>query len=214
MLQIPLWRSYFAGCILLGIAPCTAMVLVWGYLSRGNDGLTLVMVAINSLTMLVLYGVLGGFLRNGFLHTAIREKGGAYGGGASQDSTIAAFRFFSYRDPRLADTLADFDRALAWLATERHEPQRVEEAILGVIGGIDKPGSPAGEAKQTFHAELHGRDRTRRERFRNRVLQVGLADLQRVAATYLRPERASTAVITAPDRAEQLAALNLNPISL
>ena len=62
MLQIPLWRSYFAGCILLGIAPCTAMVLVWGYLSRGNDGLTLVMVAINSLTMLVLYGVLGGFL--------------------------------------------------------------------------------------------------------------------------------------------------------
>ncbi len=62
MLQIPLWRSYFAGCILLGIAPCTAMVLVWGYLCRGNDGLTLVMVAINSLTMLVLYGVLGGFL--------------------------------------------------------------------------------------------------------------------------------------------------------
>jgi ACR3 family arsenite transporter len=62
MLQIPLWRSYFAGCILLGIAPCTAMVLVWGYLSRGNDALTLVMVAINSLTMLVLYGLLGGFL--------------------------------------------------------------------------------------------------------------------------------------------------------
>ena len=62
MLQVPLWRSYLAGCILLGIAPCTAMVLVWGYLSRGNDSLTLVMVAINSLTMLVLYGVLGGFL--------------------------------------------------------------------------------------------------------------------------------------------------------
>ena len=62
MLEIPLWRSYLAGCILLGIAPCTAMVLVWGYLAKGNDGLTLVMVAINSLTMLVLYGVLGGFL--------------------------------------------------------------------------------------------------------------------------------------------------------
>ena len=62
MLQVPLWRSYFAGTILLGIAPCTAMVLVWGYLSRGNDGLTLVMVAINSLTMLFLYGPLGGFL--------------------------------------------------------------------------------------------------------------------------------------------------------
>lgn len=62
MLQVPLWRSYFAGCILLGIAPCTAMVLVWGYLARSNDGLTLIMVAINSLSMLLLYGVLGGFL--------------------------------------------------------------------------------------------------------------------------------------------------------
>ncbi|MBF0224107.1 MAG: ACR3 family arsenite efflux transporter [Desulfobacterales bacterium] len=62
MMEIPLWRSYLAGCILLGIAPCTAMVLVWSYLARGNDGLTLVMVAINSLTMLVLYGFLGGFL--------------------------------------------------------------------------------------------------------------------------------------------------------
>jgi len=37
-------------------------VLVWSFLARGNDGHTLVMVAINSLTMLVLYGVLGGFL--------------------------------------------------------------------------------------------------------------------------------------------------------
>ena len=61
-LEVPLWRSYLAGCILLGIAPCTAMVLVWGFLARGNDGHTLVMVAINSLVMLVLFGVLGGLL--------------------------------------------------------------------------------------------------------------------------------------------------------
>ena len=62
MLAVPLWRSYLAGCILLGVAPCTAMVLVWGYLAKGNAGHTLVMVAINSLVMLVLYGVIGGFL--------------------------------------------------------------------------------------------------------------------------------------------------------
>jgi len=62
MLAVPLWRSYLAGCILLGIAPCTAMVLVWGYLAKGNDGHTLIMVAINSLAMLFLYGPLGGFL--------------------------------------------------------------------------------------------------------------------------------------------------------
>jgi arsenite transporter len=62
MLQVPLWRSYLAGCILLGIAPCTAMVLVWGHLAKGNAGHTLVMVAVNSLLMLGLYGVLGGWL--------------------------------------------------------------------------------------------------------------------------------------------------------
>ena len=60
--EVELWRSYVSGTILLGIAPCTAMVLMWSYLSKGNDGLTLVMVAINSLTMLVLYAPLGGFL--------------------------------------------------------------------------------------------------------------------------------------------------------
>jgi len=60
--EVELWRSYISGAILLGIAPCTAMVLMWGYLARGNDGLTLVMVAINSLAMLVLYAPLGGFL--------------------------------------------------------------------------------------------------------------------------------------------------------
>ncbi len=60
--DVELWRSYISGAILLGIAPCTAMVLMWGYLARGNQGLTLVMVAINSLTMLVLYGLLGGWL--------------------------------------------------------------------------------------------------------------------------------------------------------
>jgi len=57
-----LYRSYISGCILLGIAPCTAMVLVWSYLARGNDGHTLVMVAINSLSMLFLYAPLGGWL--------------------------------------------------------------------------------------------------------------------------------------------------------
>lgn len=62
MLAVPLWRSYLAGAVLLGIAPCTAMVLVWGYLAKGNDVHTLVMVAINSLTMLLLYGPLGGLL--------------------------------------------------------------------------------------------------------------------------------------------------------
>jgi Zn-dependent M16 (insulinase) family peptidase len=140
--------------------------------------------------------VLGGVLRNGFLHRAIREQGGAYGGGASQDSGMAAFRFYSYRDPRLAETLQDFDAAVTWMLDTAHEYRALEEAILGVIGSMDKPGSPAGEAKQHFHNRLFGRTHDQRELFRQHILAVSLDDLRRVTETYLQPELASTAVVT------------------
>ena len=60
--EVTLANSYIAGAILLGIAPCTAMVLMWGYLSYSNQGHTLVMVAVNSLAMLFLYAPLGKWL--------------------------------------------------------------------------------------------------------------------------------------------------------
>ncbi len=140
--------------------------------------------------------VLAGFLRNGFLHSTIREQGGAYGGGAGYDGDNGTFRFYSYRDPRLQETLADFDRSLDWLQAHSHDPRQVEEAILGVISAIDKPGSPSGEAKKSFFNQLHGRTDERRRQFRERVLAVTLADLQRVGAAYLDSKQASTAVIT------------------
>ncbi|MBE9200705.1 MULTISPECIES: ACR3 family arsenite efflux transporter [unclassified Nodularia (in: cyanobacteria)] len=60
--EVEIANSYIAGTILLGIAPCTAMVLMWGYLSYANQGHTLVMVAVNSLLMLFLYAPLGRWL--------------------------------------------------------------------------------------------------------------------------------------------------------
>lgn len=140
--------------------------------------------------------VLGGVLRNGFLHTTIREQGGAYGGGASQDSSIAGFRFYSYRDPRLGETLDDFDQSIAWLLEKDHEWRVVEEAILGVISSLDKPSSPAGTAKIHFHNNLFGRTPEYQSAFRDAVLAVTQADLKRVAEKYLRPEQASIGVIT------------------
>ena len=145
--------------------------------------------------------VLGGVLRNGYLHRAIREQGGAYGGGASQDNQTGAFRFYSYRDPRISGTLTEFDNSIDWVQEQNLGYEKVEEAILGVVGGLDKPGSPAGEAIQAFHAELNGRGKACTEQFRNRVLAVTEADLKRVASTYLREEAAQTAVITNTDLA-------------
>ena len=48
-------KEYLAGAILLGAAPCTAMVFVWSHLTKGNPGYTLVQVAINDLVILVAY---------------------------------------------------------------------------------------------------------------------------------------------------------------
>lgn len=151
--------------------------------------------------------ILGGFLRNGFLHRAIREQGGAYGGGASQDSGIGAFRFYSYRDPRLEETLNDFDASIDWLLNTSHNYQPLEEAILGVVSSLDKPSSPAGEAKQHFHNRLFGRTHAQREQFRQMILAVTLEDLKRVTQTYLKPELASTAVITGSNQIEATAEL-------
>ncbi len=153
--------------------------------------------------------VLGGFMRNGFLHTAIREKGGAYGGGAGFDAESGSFRFFSYRDPRLGETLDDFDRAVDWVVDNTHEDRTVEEAIFGVIASIDKPGSPAGEAKKAFMDTLHGRTPDDLREIRARVLDVTQDDLKRVAETYLKPETASVGVLAGPSREEDLKALDL-----
>ena len=140
--------------------------------------------------------VLGGYLRNGFLHRAIREQGGAYGGGASHDSSSGCFRFYSYRDPRLSETLNDFDASIDWLRNSKHKAESLEQAILGVISGLDKPSSPAGEAKQDFHSRLFGRDYDTRMVFRERILATTIDKLQEVAVTYLTPEQSNTAILT------------------
>ena len=151
-----------------------------------------------------ILSVLGAFLRNGFLHRSIREQGGAYGGGASHDANIAAFRFFSYRDPRLADTLADFDASIQWLMNTHHDALSLEEAVLSVVASLDKPGSPAGEAKQHFHECLFGRTAEHRKLFRAGIVNTQIDDLRRVADTYLQADRASTAVVTHVSGAEEL----------
>ncbi len=151
--------------------------------------------------------ILGGFLRNGFLHRAIREQGGAYGGGAGYDSNACAFRFFSYRDPRLAETFADFKASLVWLQSNAHEERQLEEVILGIMASLDKPMSPAGEARSAFHNSLYGRTPAQRRALRAKLLNVTIADLQRVAKVYLRDEVMSRAVVAPYTQADTVQSL-------
>ena len=128
--------------------------------------------------------VLATVLRNGYLHTAIREKGGAYGAGATNDTSTNTFKFFSYRDPKCAETFSAFKDAVEWSKTSITE-QHLEEAILGVVSTIDKPLSPVGEAKNDFDFNLENISTKERLEMRQRVINCSIEDLIRVNEKYL-----------------------------
>ncbi|WP_028469576.1 insulinase family protein [Neptunomonas japonica] len=152
-------------------------------------------VAINHPDAAALH-VLGELVRHEYLHPIVRERGGAYGSGCSQDSNIGAFRMCSYRDPRSVGTLEDFGEATGWLQSCQFTQQHLDSAVFAMISYMDKPVSPASEAKQVFHNALYGRTLEQRKGFRERVLNITLDDLVRVRETYLAPDKASIAVIT------------------
>jgi presequence protease len=154
--------------------------------------------------------VLAGYLRNGFLHSAIREKGGAYGGGATYDGNACSFRFYSYRDPRLAETFNDFSASIDWLLNTPQQEHQLEEAILGLVASMDKPGSPAGEAITACYAYLHKRTPAFRKLLRERLLAVNLDDLKRVAQTYLLNAKGTRSVVAPIAKRETLQQLGFN----
>ncbi|ENV37231.1 hypothetical protein F959_02039 [Acinetobacter venetianus RAG-1 = CIP 110063] len=154
--------------------------------------------------------VLAAYLRNGFLHSAIREKGGAYGGGASYDGNACSFRFYSYRDPRLVETFNDFEASIQWLLKTEQQPHQLEEAILGLVASMDKPGSPAGEAITACYALLHARTPKFRRLLRERLLNVNLDDVKRVATQYLLEQTPVKAVVAPFAKREELQKLGFN----
>ena len=154
--------------------------------------------------------VLAAYLRNGFLHSAIREKGGAYGGGASYDGNACSFRFYSYRDPRLAETFNDFEASVQWLLNTEQQPHQLEEAILGLVASMDKPGSPAGEAITACYALLHARTPKFRKMLRERLLNVTLDDLNRLAKQYLLQQKPVKAVVAPFAKREELQQLGFS----
>ena len=116
--------------------------------------------------------VLAAVLRNQYLHAEIREKGGAYGGGASYDAANGLFRFYSYRDPELLKTFAVFDGALEAVRSMKWTSNLIEEAVLGLMSSQDAPGSPAGEARGDFYQQLQGRSHAHQRAHRAALFSV------------------------------------------
>jgi Zn-dependent M16 (insulinase) family peptidase len=110
----------------------------------------------------------------------------------------------------LSETLDDFDESLRWLKEQDHDAQDLEESILGVIGQLDRPRSPAGAARHAFNNRLFGRTPEQRSRFRERVLAVTIDDMKRVAETWLKADSASTAVITSHENRKLVENLGLD----
>ena len=154
-------------------------------------------------------GVLATLLGGDFLARAIREDGGAYGAGARYCERSATLRMFSYRDPRLAETLRDFDRATESLRRRPPGRKRLEEAILRAVRELDRPRAFQVAAFERYLDELQGRDPQGAGRRREAMLRTSAEAVRETARRYLRPERGRVGVLAAAGREAELDRLGI-----
>ncbi|QBE62220.1 insulinase family protein [Pseudoduganella lutea] len=127
------------------------------------------------------------------LHTLLREEGGAYGGSASYAGDTGVFSMSSYRDPRLAGTYADFQAALDRVLATDYTDEQVEEAIISVIQGLDKPDAPWDGVRAAWQMGRRGVTPEIRQQFRRGVLGCTQDDVKRVVRAWLQGTPASRA---------------------
>ena len=153
--------------------------------------------------------VLAAFLGGDLLQRAVRERGGAYGAGARYCARTCTVRMFSYRDPRLAETLHDFEGALESL--RRHPPRGrgLEEAILRTVREIDRPKAFQVDALERFLDELQGSGPEGSLSLRALVLGAESGRLRDVAQRYLTPDRGCVGVLAGAGREVELDRLGL-----
>ncbi|KAI8824441.1 peptidase M16C associated-domain-containing protein [Fimicolochytrium jonesii] len=105
--------------------------------------------------------LLSSLMTHNFLHREIREKGGAYGGGASYSPLEGTMSLFSYRDPPtgLDNTLSTYKKAVQWAANATRElgQRELDEAKLSVFQNVDAPKSASDEVCAMDNAEEGGR---------------------------------------------------------
>ena len=125
--------------------------------------------------------ILARLLSKQFLHQEIREKGGAYGGGATAGSS-GTFSFYSYRDPNSAKTLETFERSAEWVRQASISRQDMDEAKLGVFQKVDEPTPAGSRGLREFLANV---DDATFEEHRRRLKETTEDEVKRVAEKYL-----------------------------
>lgn len=126
--------------------------------------------------------ILGQLLTHKHLHHEIREKGGAYGGGAFANPLGGTFGFYSYRDPNPQNTLKIVNETGVWARDREWTDRDIEEAKLSVFQGLDAPQSVSEEGMSQFLAGVpYEMQQARRER----LLDVKAEDVKEVAQNFL-----------------------------
>ncbi|KAF1384224.1 hypothetical protein PFLUV_G00140490 [Perca fluviatilis] len=115
-----------------------------------------------------------------FLHGEIREKGGAYGGGARMGGGL--FSFYSYRDPNSVQTLSAFRKGVDWAKSGQFSQQDIDEAKLSVFSAVDSPVAPSSKGMGRF---LSGVSDEMLQNHRERLFAVTHKNLVEVAERYL-----------------------------
>lgn len=156
--------------------------------------------------------VLASLLRNTFLHRALREEGGAYGGGASHNAAMGCFTMSSYRDPRLSETYADFGKAIHAAVEGPIAQDDLEEAVISVMQSLDKPGGPRERGGMALARAFGGVDREMRLGLRRSILEASVDDLHRVARAYLLDKPCRQAAYVCPSSAEDARAIGMEAI--
>ena len=138
--------------------------------------------------------ILAQLLTHKHLHHEIREKGGAYGGGAYSRSLGGVFGMYSYRDPNPRNTMQIMSEAGQWARDRVWTAQDLEEAKLSVFQGYDAPQSVSQEGMRLF---LSGITDDMLQTRRERLLDVTAEQVQRVADEFLvkRASESSVAVL-------------------
>ncbi|KAJ5175270.1 Mitochondrial presequence protease [Penicillium canariense] len=126
--------------------------------------------------------VLSQMLTHNYLHPEIREKGGAYGAGASNGPIKGIFTFMSYRDPNPMNSLKVFQNSGIFARDRAWSEREIEEAKLGIFQGLDAPMSVDEEGARYFMSGVtHEMD----QRWREQVLDVTAKDVNEVADRFL-----------------------------
>ncbi|KAJ5373893.1 hypothetical protein N7517_005899 [Penicillium concentricum] len=126
--------------------------------------------------------ILSQLLTHNYLHPEIREKGGAYGAGASNGPIKGIFTFMSYRDPNPLNSLKVFKNSGIFARDRAWSEREIEEAKLGIFQGLDAPVSVDDEGARYFMSGVtHEMD----QRWREQVLDVTAKDVNAAAEKFL-----------------------------